>query len=344
MSPERMQSGQALGMAGIFAPHCPACRLRGVSSALETEAWDAISGQGVLRCAVCEARYPVLDHLPLLVPDVARYLAEAGVYLLARDDLTYAVADLIGGVLPPGSWFDAVRQHLSGYVRDHWADAGDNDGPPPGQSAALAATGLALAGEVAGPVVELGAAAGGVTRYLAERLDAPVLGLDLSAPLARFAGRALRGGRQTFPLRMAGTAYAERHVLTQPPSRGTATVWLADATVPPIADGAAGLVVALNLIDCVADPAAVLRSAAALLRPGGKLVLATPCDWSPAATPPEMWIGARRGALAAPDLGAWAEAQGGLRLRGMKQQPWLVRVHSTATMQYRALVMALEKI
>ena len=57
-----------------------------------------------------------------------------------------------------------------------------------------------------------------------------------------------------------------------------------------------------------------------------------------------MWIGARRGALAAPDLGAWAEAQGGLRLLGMKQQSWLVRVHSTATMQYRALVMALEKI
>lgn len=344
MPADRTQYGQATAMAGIFSPHCPACRLRSVASALETEAWEAISGQGVLRCAVCDARYPVVDHLPLLVPDVARYLAEAGVYLLARDDLTYAVADLIGGLMPPGSWFDAVRQHLSGYVRDHWAEAADDDGPPPGQSAALAATGLALAGEVAGPVVELGAAAGGVTRCLAEWLDAPVLGLDLSAPLARFAVRALRGGRQAFPLRMAGTAYAERHVVTQPPSRGMAMVWLADATAPPIADGAAGLVVALNLIDCVADPAAVLRGAASLLRPGGKLVLATPCDWSPAATPPEMWIGARRGALAAPDLCAWAEAEGGLRLRGTKQQPWLVRVHGTATMQYRALVMALEKL
>ncbi len=331
-------------MTDVFTPHCPACRLRGAPSALETEAWDAISGQGVLRCAACDARYPVLDHLPLLVPDVARYLAEAGVYLLARDDLTYPVADLIGGVLPPGSWFDAVRQHLSGYVRDHWAEAADNDGPPPGQSAALAATGLALAGEVAGPVVELGAAAGGVTRCLAEWLDTPVLGLDLSAPLARFAARALRGGRQGFPLRMAGTAYAERHVLTQPPARGAAMVWLADAAAPPIADGTAGLVVALNLIDCVADPGAVLRGAAALLRPGGKLVLATPCDWSPAATPPENWIGARRGALAAPDLGAWAADQAGLSLRGMKQQPWLVRVHGTATMHYRALVMALEKL
>ena len=306
-------------------------------------AWDAASGQGVLGCEACGARYPVLDHLPLLVPDVSRYLAEAGVYLLARDDLSHAVADLIGARLPPGLWFDAMRQHLSGYVRDHWADAADTEGPSPGQAAALAKAGLKLAGEVSGPVIELGASAGGVTRCLAEWLDAPVLGIDLSAPLARFAARALRGGRQAYPLRMAGTAYAERHVVTAPPVRGTAEVWLADAVAPPVADGVAGLVVALNLLDCVADPVALLRSAAALLRPGGKLVLATPCDWSPTATPPEAWVGARHAEEAMPDLGLWAAAQSGLRLLGAEEQPWLVRVHARAAMQYRASVIALER-
>lgn len=331
------------GQAGAFAPHCPACRLAGRSSALAVTAWDAASGQGVLCCEACGARYPVLDHLPLLVPDVSRYLAEAGVYLLARDDLSHAVADLIGATLPPGIWFDAMRQHLSGYVRDHWADGGDPEGPSPGQAATLAEAGLRLAGEVSGPVVELGASAGGVTRCLAEWLDAPVLGIDLSAPLARFAARALRGGRQAYPLRMAGTAYAERHVVTTPPARGTAEVWLADAIAPPLADGVAGLVVALNLLDCVPDPAALLRSAAALLRPGGKLVLATPCDWSPTATPPEAWVGARRAGEAMPDLGLWTAAQCGLRLLGIEDRPWLVRVHARATMQYRASVIALER-
>jgi SAM-dependent methyltransferase len=332
------------GEVGVFHPHCPACRLAGRSTALAVAAWEETSGQGVLSCETCGSRYPVLDHLPLLVPDVARYLAEAGVYLLARDDLSHAVADLIGAMLPPGIWFDAMRQHVSGYVRDHWADAADTDGPPPGQAAALAAAGLKLAGEVSGPVVELGASAGGVARCLAEWLDAPVLGLDLSAPLARFAARALRGGRQAYPLRIAGTAYAERHVVTAPPARGMAEVWLADAIAPPVADGVAGLVVALNLLDCVADPAALLRSAAALLRPGGKLVLATPCDWSPTATPPEAWIGARRTAEAMPDLGAWAASQSGLRLLGAEERPWLVRVHARAAMQYRASVIALERV
>ena len=331
------------GEVGIFHPHCPACRLAGRSSALAVAAWEETSGQGVLSCEACGSRYPVLDHLPLLVPDVARYLTEAGVYLLARDDLSHAVADLIGAAMPPGIWFDAMRQHVSGYVRDHWADATDTDGPPPGQSAALVAAGLKLAGDVSGPVVELGASAGGVTRCLAGWLGAQVLGLDLSAPLARFAARALRGGRLAYPLRIAGTAYAERHVVTAPPAQGMAKVWLADAIAPPLADGVAGLVVAVNLLDCVADPAALLRTAAALLRPGGKLVLATPCDWSPTATPPEAWVGARCAAEAVPDLGAWTAAQSGLRLLGIEERPWLVRVHARATMHYRAWVIALER-
>ena len=63
----------------------------------------------------------------MLVPDLPRYLAEVGVYLLARDDLWAPVADLLGAVTPPGAWFDAARQHLSGYVRDHWGACDPSD-------------------------------------------------------------------------------------------------------------------------------------------------------------------------------------------------------------------------
>src|SRR3984957_13791524 len=240
------------------------CRARGAVAPLQLTAWDN-SDQGILACAAdgCGGRFPIIDGLPVLAPDLPRYLAEVGVYLLARDDLWAPVADLLGAVTPPGAWFDAARQHLSGYVRDHWGscDPSDRDTPVPGQAWALAEAGLALIDTVAGPVIELGAAAGGVTRALAERLDTPVLGLDLSAPVMRFAARALRGGTLRYPLRLSGTAYAERDIVVQPPVRGDASVWLADALVPPVAEGCAGLVVALNLLDCVADPATLMRAA-----------------------------------------------------------------------------------
>jgi SAM-dependent methyltransferase len=280
------------------------------------------------------------------VPDLAHYLTEAGVYLLARDDLLPAVADLLGAVMPPSAWFDAARHHLSGYVRDHWGAYDDTDDadPSPGQAWALVEAGLAGVTDVSGPVVELGAAAGGVTRALAERFATPALGLDLSAPLVRFAARALRGGRVRYPLRLAGTAYEEREIMIPPPVRGSATIWLADAQVPPVAAGQAGLVVTLNLLDCVADPALLLGSAAALLRPGGYLLIATPCDWNLAATPADAWIGARSYATAWPDLGRWAAAAADLRLVSqINGLPWNVRVHSRAVMRYEVTVLLLQK-
>jgi SAM-dependent methyltransferase/uncharacterized protein YbaR (Trm112 family) len=331
-----------------FAPHCPHCRARGIGVALQLTEWQELDGgQGILVCPAddCRRRFPVIDGVPVLVADLPRFLNEAGVYLLARTDLCAPVGDLLGSLLPPGSWFDATRQHLSGYVRDHWGafDPADRDAPAPGQAWALAEAGLALAGNVSGPVVELGAAAGGVTRALAERFDCPVLGLDLSAPLARFAARALRGGTLRYPLRLAGTAYDDR-VIHLPPPRGNCHIWLADALVPPLAAGSAGLVLALNLLDCVADPAALLRSAAALLRPGGHLILCTPLDWSTAATPVESWVGARSAGTAAPDLALWTAAASGLEVAARSDElGWDVRVHARATMHYRAELLVLRR-
>lgn len=49
--------------------------------------------------------------------------------------------------------------------------------------------------------------------------------------------------------------------------------------------------IALNVLDCVANPRELLVSLASVLRTGGKISLTCPYDWSPGATPVEAWLG-----------------------------------------------------
>lgn len=328
-----------------FSPVCPRCLGAGRAQKLSLErGWTGDAGRvvhGVLACG-CGQAYPVIGGVPLLVADLDHYLGEAGLYLLARDDLPEAVADAVGRHMPPGAWFDAARHYCSTYGRDHWGahDPDDAAWPPPGSARRLLEAVLPALPDGPGLVVELGCAAGGVTHALAAATGDPVLGLDLSAPLARLAQRALQQGRARYPLRQAGTAFALRDVAVPPPA-ALAEAWIADAMAPPLAAGCARLVVALNLLDCVADPPGLVASIARLLRPGGLAIVATPFDWSANATPPAAWQGARAVREATVDLPALL-ADGGLRPRRIIDHDWTLRLHARAAMTYRASVVCAE--
>jgi len=328
-----------------FAPRCPVCLAAGHDGRLRPEpGWKGTAERirhGVLGC-ICGRAYPIIDGLPVLVADLGHYLGEAGIYLLARDDLPEAVADVIGRHMPPGAWFDAARHYCSTYGRDHWGahDPDDVPWPPAGSARRLLEAVLPALPDGPGLVVELGCAAGGVTHALAELAGAPVLGLDLSAPLARLAQHALQEGRARYPLREHGTAFALRDIAV-PMAAAPGEAWIADAMAPPLAPGCARLVVALNLLDCVPDPRALLASIARLLRPGGVVVLATPFDWSANATPAAAWPGARALREPMPSLSAMV-AEAGFRPRLSAERDWTLRLHARAAMTYRVSVVCAE--
>src|SRR6476619_1600093 len=109
-----------LGHFEALRPICPVCRAAGQETALSLPVIESRDGEdiraGVLGCTLCGSQYPIIDGLPIIVPDVRRYVRDNLFYLLARDDLSPQVESLIGDASGPGSGLDAVRQHLSSYA------------------------------------------------------------------------------------------------------------------------------------------------------------------------------------------------------------------------------------
>jgi SAM-dependent methyltransferase len=351
-----------------FAPHCPVCVRAGRTPrplllAYVGEEADGDVIAGILHCAdpACRHEYPVIEGIPLIVPDVRRLLSERGVELLVRETLDPALESLVGDAIGPDSWFDAMRQVVSTYAWDGWADLDPQEAPREGDPAPGAARRcLARLLDLAGPVdtarvLDLGCGAGRTSFDLAAgHPDALVLGIDLHLGLLRMARRAA-AGVVSYPRRRIGLVYDRRQFPVAMPGADRVDFWACDAAALPFAPGVADLATALNLLDCVAEPLALLRSLADAIRPGGRLALATPYDWSTRATPPETWIGghSQRGpdegagepflrALLTP--GGHPQAIPGLALLAEQAGwPWQTRLHDRSTVQYRTHLLALAR-
>ena len=280
-----------------FAPHCPHCARQGagrqvlVLAEVRAERADEVVA-GILHCPnpSCQLEYPIIDGIPVIVPELRGLLAERGIELLLRDDLDPALESLIGDAMGPGGWFDALRQTVSSYAWDGWADLDPNetpaeDGPTPGAVRRCLERLLDMAGPSAGPngavtrALDVGCGAGRSSFTLAERHQpALVLGIDLNFALLRLAQGALHG-TVGYPRRRIGLVYDRRRFAVSPDGAARVDFWACDALALPFAAASADLVAALNLLDCVAEPRRLLAGLAELLRPDGRLLLATPYDW-----------------------------------------------------------------
>lgn len=353
---------------GHFArlrPICPVCRATGAAHALainliEAEAAGDIAA-GILGCPHCGAEFPIIDGLPIIVPDVRRYIQDNAFYLLARDDLTPGLESLIGDASGPNSAVDSVRQHLSSYAWDHWADhdpdeVRGNGDPAPGAIAATVATSLAMLPTdlPEGPALDIGCGGARSTQTVASHTGRLVLGVDLSVPLARLSRRAAVERRVSYPRRRVGMVYDRRTFPLPPaPDSGAMDVWVCDALALPFTNETFALVSGFNVLDCMTDPRAGLTEIDRVLRPGGATLLSTPFDWSGNVTPPASWLGghSQRGPhggsaetvldllLSGGTLGV-----GTLRKTGAAGRlPWQVRLHDRAFMQYQAYLVTARK-
>lgn len=352
-------------------PHCPVCArdractpaLGLVAVAAET-ADDVLAGTLVCADPACRAEYPIVDGIPIVLANLQQHLGERAVELLLRDDLDPRALSLIGDALGPDSWLDVIRQTVSTYVWDAFAAQDPQEPseaaiPQPGAAGRCLQALLALLpGRETGRarrVLDLGCGAGGTAFECAATMpDALVLGIDGNLALMRLARRAALHGEVRYGRRRVGLVYDDRRFAVTLPGAERVDFWVCDAASLPFRAQSADLLVALNLLDCLPDPVSFLHAAAAVLQPGGALLLATPFDWAARATPAAHWIGghSQRGAgsgAAEPLLaslltsGAHPRAVETLTIAGSGDIAWHTRLHDRAAVMYRSFLLAATK-
>ena len=333
-----------LDLFEALAPVCPRCLEAGEAHPLVlAERLEMRAGHlwhGILHCSNpgCWLEYPVIDGIPVIVPDPRAVLQGAEAQLMARTDLPFALEGLLGDAFGPGGSYDANRQHLSLYAGDHYADWVEDEAVS--HVARSLAEGQSRLGPVPeGPAIDLGASVGRGAWELAR--TRPTLGVDLNMAMLRLAQRLMVEGQVRFGRRRVGVVYDPVEVVL-PEAYHALPVdfWAVDVMRPPFDAGAFPLVTAINVVDCVADPAGLIASISRLLAPGGGTVLTTPFDWAPTATGFEQWLGghSQRGPLAGaaePILASLLTGAGLLPDPVGADLPWELRLHERSVMHYR---------
>ncbi len=336
-----------------FQPVCPACLRRGLEAPLRLDAGAQEDARGihagVLRCTApdCSQAYPILDGAPILVPDLPAWLASNGHLLLQRHALPDPVEDLIAAALGPDAAYNVIRHQQASYAHDHYGDltgSGDQGtsglGAAPGAVRRCLATALARLPAPHGPVLDIGCAVGRTSFDLAAATGGLVLGIDLNWPLLTIGRGLIDQGELSYPHRRLGLHFERRRQAVSLPGAERVDFWVADALALPFRGASMAMGMAMNVLDCVSDPARLLWEMTRVLAAGGGAAVVTPFDWASHATPPGAWIDgpvALAALLAQVNTGTERSGLGALLPTGPGVEvDWQVRLHDRASMQYAA--------
>lgn len=334
-------------------PVCPLCRAATLAVTHVAREADHDVLEGILGCTNpdCQREYPIVDGIPIIVAAIRGWLAANPLQLLQRDDLSPALESLVGDVLGPGSPYDTLRHQIGIYAADHYESH---------SAAQLLNRAIALSGRRAlspanlsneippsAPTLDIGCSVGGTTFALAHRLGTLTLGIDLNFAMLRVASRALREGRIRYARRSVGLVHERRELTIDLPARELVDFWCCDAAALPFADATFATASALNIIDCVPAPRALITECARVLQQGGSAFFSTPYDWTPTATPVEQWLGghSQRG----PDRGAAEPVLCALLSQHFdivgeeENVPWRLRLHDRSAIDYLVHLIVAQK-
>lgn len=139
--------------------------------------------------------------------------------------------------------------------------------------------------------LDVGCAVGRTSFELARLGCAEVIGVDFSANFIRAANALRADGRLAY--RRADEGQLTTELVAEVPTdidRGRVRFVVGDAGALDV-PGTFDVVVALNLLCRLPAPRRLLASLPGLVKPGGQLLLATPCSWLEEYTAPDEWLG-----------------------------------------------------
>ena len=195
-----------------------------------------------------------------------------------------------------------------------------------------------LAADVLPPgarALDVGCAVGRTSFELARRGCAEVVGVDRSENFIRAADALRADGR--LPYRRADEGRLFTELVAEVPAdvdRDRVRFRVGDAGAMDVAalGGAFDVVIGLNLLCRLPAPRRFLAALPGLVRPGGQLLLATPCSWLPEFTPPVEWLGGFTDAATGQPVRTLdtlrAVLAPGFELTATRDLPFLIREHA----------------
>jgi len=290
----------------------------------------------VLACA-CGRRYPIVDGVPIVLPEGSEVMRDAITAIVERD-LPPEVAALLVAGGPDDAAYPRLVEHVSIYMDAHWGDRA---------TPAVELGGRALVERIAAlprvrRAVELGCSAGRIVAELAARAD-HVVGLDLQFATLRRARHMLDGEPVAYPRRMAGRHYAPARA--QAAAVGNCSLVCGDALDPPLVPGGYDRVVACNVLDSLRVPRQLLSVLDALCAPGGELVITSPYAWQSGVVDERERIG---GPDPAADVAAILRGGQALRtpyaIEDEAELPWTLRRDARSQVAYRVHYLRARKL
>jgi SAM-dependent methyltransferase/uncharacterized protein YbaR (Trm112 family) len=294
---------------------CPACtsveplRLNGDLLPLveASVAFDLPSiVEGTIACTACLRRFPIVQGVPILVPEIEDYLSARKpelVEAIAREPVSRRCRELIlsakeslyGTATRRESW--DTMQGLEMYFRHHYAEFLFAANDPLGD---VLTTRETIYSTIAkrfflddrrGTLVDLGCGVGGNIYRLGGRFDVS-LGTDLSFSAIKVASDLFELGR--LPTFYTSGALSQRmpapEIQIERVNEIDAHFFVADATHLPVAAGSVDAAVLCNIIDIASEPSLLLHEASRMVLPGGSLLVVTPFYWRVDRTPPSKWL------------------------------------------------------